>query len=75
MRLLMYAAAGLPTVWTDLEEVRRMRFDNVVLVGDDPRSLVEGVSRARAYPPGRPPQGEAYDLPDLVARYESVLRG
>ena len=47
MRLLMYAAAGLPTVCTDLEEVRRMQFSNVLLVEDDPLSIAEGIRRAR----------------------------
>jgi glycosyltransferase involved in cell wall biosynthesis len=75
MRLLMYAAAGLPTVCTNLEEVRRMQFPNVVLVEDDARSLAEGVKRALQLPRERPPQIKSYDLRDLVAKYEAVLRG
>jgi glycosyltransferase involved in cell wall biosynthesis len=75
MRLLMYAAAGLPTVCTDLEEVRRMRFGNVVLVQDDAPSLAGGLEAAMSLPRARPPEVRAYDLPGLVARYEAVLRG
>ncbi len=75
MRLLMYAAAGLPTVCTDLEEVRRMHFPNVVLVDDNAQSLGEGIRQALGLPRGRPPQIEDYDLQRLVARYEAVLQG
>jgi glycosyltransferase involved in cell wall biosynthesis len=75
MRLLMYAAAGLPTVCTNLEEVRRMHFPNVVLVEDDAPSLIEGVERALQLPRARPPQIEMYDLRNLVEQYEAVLRG
>jgi glycosyltransferase involved in cell wall biosynthesis len=75
MRLLMYAAAGLPTVCTNLEEVRRMRFPNVVLVEDDAQSLGEGIERALQLPRVRPPQIEMYDLRNLVEQYEEVLQG
>lgn len=75
MRLFMYAAAGLPTVCTELEEVRRMQFPNVVLVDDDPQSLAEGIRLALTLPRGRPPQIREYNLPHLVAQYEAVLRG
>jgi glycosyltransferase involved in cell wall biosynthesis len=75
MRLLLYTAAGLPTVCTDLEEVRRMNFPNVVLVRDDPESLADGIRRARGQPRARPAGIAEYDLPRLVDRYEQVLRG
>ncbi len=75
MRLLMYAAAGLPTVCTKLEEVRRMQFPNVVLVEDNARSLAEGVEQALQLPRVRPPQIEMYDLRNLVEQYEAVLQG
>jgi glycosyltransferase involved in cell wall biosynthesis len=73
MRLLLYAAAGLPTVCTDLEEVRRMGFPNVVLVKDDPESLAEGIRRVRRLPRSRPAQIAAYDLRRLAKEYEKVL--
>jgi len=75
MRLLMYAAAGLPTVCTNLEEVRRMKFPNVVLVEDDAESLIVGVKRALQLPRIRPPQIEMYDLRYLVEQYEAILQG
>ena len=75
MRLLMYAAAGLPTVCTNLEEVRRMQFSNVVLAEDDPRSLAEAIQSALELPRLRPPQIKSYDLPRLVEQYEAVLHG
>lgn len=75
MRLLLYAAAGLPTVCTDLEEVRRMGFSNVVLVGDNPDSMAEGIRQARQLPRSRPAQIAAYDLRRLAGEYEQVLYG
>ena len=75
MRLLMYAAAGIPTVCTDLDEVRRMQFPNVVLVDDSAQSLAEGIRRALELPRIRPPQIEEYDIRRLVAQYEVVLSG
>lgn len=75
MRLLQYSAAGLPVVCTDLEEVRRMDFPNIILTQDDPRSLAEGIARALTMPRRIPPQVEDYDIHRLTARYEAVLRG
>jgi glycosyltransferase involved in cell wall biosynthesis len=73
MRLLTYAAAGVPTVCTDLEEVRRMAFPNVVLVNDDSQSLAAGIEQALRLPRVRPPQIEMYDLERLTRQYEAVI--
>lgn len=75
MRLLMYAAAGVPTVCTELEEVKRMAFSNVVLVQDNLESFVEGIRQALQQPRARPSQIEAYDMPQLVTKLEAVLDG
>lgn len=75
IKLLEYSAFGLPVVCTDLEEVRRMDFPNVILTQDDPRSLAEGIARALTMPRRIPPQMEDYDIHRLTARYEAVLRG
>lgn len=75
MRLLLYAAAGIPAVCTNLEEVRRMALPNVVLIPDTPGALAEGIRTALERPRGRPPQIESYDLPQLVNHYEAVLGG
>jgi glycosyltransferase involved in cell wall biosynthesis len=73
VRLLMYAAGGLPTVCTDLEGVRQMRFPNVVLAQDNAQSLADGIERALRLPKGRPPQIAQYDLAHLARQYEAVL--
>jgi glycosyltransferase involved in cell wall biosynthesis len=73
MRLLAYAAAGIPTVCTDLEEVRRMGFPNVLLVEDHSAAFAEGVRLALQLPRGRPPQIDAYDIKRLAAAYERIL--
>jgi glycosyltransferase involved in cell wall biosynthesis len=75
MRLLQYAAAGLPTVCTDLREARRMAFDNVVLVADGVEAAADGLRRALHLPRQRPPQIADYDLPLLTARLETILHG
>jgi glycosyltransferase involved in cell wall biosynthesis len=75
MRLLMYAAAGLPIVCTDLEEVRRMEFPNVIRVAGDPQSFAEGILRAHQMPRSIPAQIIKYDLHRLAAHYEHVLKG
>ncbi len=75
MRILMYTAAGIPVVCTDLEEVRRMQFPNVVLVADNAPALADGIRAALQLPRGRPHEIEAYDLDRLVTRYEAVIQG
>ncbi|WP_129672188.1 glycosyltransferase [Candidatus Chloroploca sp. Khr17] len=75
MRLLMYSAAGIPVVCTDLEEVRRMNFPNVVLVEEDAASLIDGIKLALMLPRQRTREIEAYDLHKLAMKYEMVLQG
>jgi len=75
MRLLAYAAAGVPAVCTDLSEARRLAFSNVILIQDDVRSLVEGILHALQLPHGQPPQIAEYDIRRLAPQYESVLAG
>lgn len=75
MCLMMYAAAGIPTVCTDLQEVRRMGLPNVVLVEDEAQALALGIARALDLPRARPSHMGTYDLPQLLKRYESVLEG
>jgi hypothetical protein len=73
MRLIAYAAAGLPTVCTDLVEVRRLQFPNVGLVEDSAQALVAGIERALLLPRARPPQIADYDIKRLVKQYETAL--
>ena len=73
MRLLMYTAAGVPTVCTDLTSVREMRLPNTVLVADNSQALVEGILTALQLPRQRPAEIETYNLPCLVKKYEAVL--
>lgn len=73
MRLLMYTAAGLPTVCTDLEEVKRMGFPNVVIVKDDAENFVRGIRKAIKLPRSRPDQINNYDIQTLVTKYENVM--
>ncbi|MEP7287862.1 MAG: glycosyltransferase [Chloroflexota bacterium] len=75
MRLLMYLAAGVPSVCTDLESVRRCGFPNVVLIDDNKDALEKGILTALHLPKGRPLQINAFDLPRLIEQYERVLAG
>lgn len=73
MRLLAYSAAGLPVVCTDLVEVRRMDFQNVVLVKDNAVALAEGINRALKLERQVPAQIQAYDVPYLAKKFEDVI--
>ncbi len=75
MRLLQYAAAGLPTVCPDLTEVRKLGFPNVLLVEEEDQAFAEGLLGAAQMPIARPRRISEYDLPALVDKYEAVLRG
>lgn len=74
MRLFAYAAAGIPTVCTDLDSVRDLGWDNVILVKDSPEALAEGIKHALQLPRRQPCGIKNYDLPYLVRRYEQVLQ-
>lgn len=77
MRLLAYAAAGLPIVCTDLIAVRQMGFPNVLLLENTAVAFAEGIrkiiSATSQYTFSK--QVEEYDLSRLVQRYEAVLVG
>jgi glycosyltransferase involved in cell wall biosynthesis len=73
MRLLAYTAAGVPTVCTALEEVRRSNFPNVILVDESARALADGIRQAQQQPRLHVPQIAEFDTKRLVAAYEAVL--
>jgi glycosyltransferase involved in cell wall biosynthesis len=75
MRLLEYSALGKPVVCTDLNEVRRMNFENVLLVEDNAEALADGITRALTTTPVVPAALQGYDLARLTAQLESILRG
>jgi glycosyltransferase involved in cell wall biosynthesis len=75
IKIFEYSAAGLPVVSTDLEEVRRMAFPNVILVEDNPESLAQGICQALHRSKAVPPQIEQYDIHYLARRYEEILTG
>jgi len=75
LRLFAYAAAGLPTVCTDLLEVRRLQFPTVILVDDTPQALADGIRSALCLPRARPSQIERFDIKRLAKQYEAVLMG
>jgi len=75
VKLLEYTAAGKPVVSTDLEEVKRMDFSNVILVKDNPESLAEGIEKVidSDFKFKIPKKIEEYDIKRLAKRYEDVL--
>ena len=73
MRLLVYTAAGIPVVCTDLEEVHRMQLPNVVLVTEDSAALAEGIRKALTLPRQRPQEIYEYEVGHLVEAYENIL--
>ena len=75
IRLLAYAAAGVPAVCSDLKEVRRMNLPNTLVVDDSPTHFVAGIQRALMLPRKALQQIQSYDLNELVPRYERILLG
>ncbi|MDA8216667.1 MAG: glycosyltransferase [Dehalococcoidales bacterium] len=75
IKLLEYSAAGKVVVSTDLTEVRRMGFPNVVFADTTPAALAEGIREALQRPFQAPASLSGYDGEKLVARYESLLQG
>lgn len=73
MRLLSYSAAGIPVVCTNLEEVKRMGFSNVILVNDNVEALIEGISIALRKEKQVPPQLINYDNKYLVNKLQNIL--
>lgn len=75
MRLLLYAAVGVPAVCTELAEVRALGFSNVVLASPTPEAFAAAVLRALDLPRGRPAGIERFDVPVVAADVEAALAG
>lgn len=75
IKLLEYTAAGNVVVSTNLEEVRRMGFPNVLLVEENASALAEGIQKGLNMPFTGPENLKDYDINNLVSRYEEVLVG
>jgi glycosyltransferase involved in cell wall biosynthesis len=73
MRLLHYSAVGAKVVCTGLEEVKRMKFENVLLTSNDKTDFAAKVVEALELPPQVPQNLPHYDLSTLTQRYEAVL--
>lgn len=73
MKLLDYTAAGKPVVATELEEIRRMNFSNVIIVRDDVASLAEGIRKALGAEVKISKDIEKYDINKLAKKYERVI--
>lgn len=73
IRLLEYSAVGCPVVCTNLQSVRRMGLDNVVLVEDGAEALAEGIIEACSMPRRVPRQMERYDITLLADQYEALI--
>jgi glycosyltransferase involved in cell wall biosynthesis len=76
IKLLEYTAARKIVVSTDLEEIHRMDFRNVVLTNSNVDSLVDGLRRALIMSAPREETGkiDRYDIRLLVKQYESILQ-
>jgi len=75
MRLIQFAALGLPTVCTALEEVCQMAFPNVIPVNPEPQEFAQGILKALQMPRQKPPQINQYDVHLLTHQYESIIQG
>ena len=77
MRLLHYTAVGSIVVSTDLEEVRRLTFPNVLISeSDDEEAFAGTVISALKRNPGSPPAQIAdYDARRIAENYHSLIMG
>lgn len=75
MRLIAHSAAGSQVICTDLEEVRRMGFENVTIVDNTPTAIAAAVRNVLGCPRRVPSRIEDYDLSRLAAQYTSILTG
>jgi glycosyltransferase involved in cell wall biosynthesis len=75
MRLVAYSALGLPTVATDVEEIKRLQFPNVVLVQPTPSIIAGGIRRAAQMERQQPSNIADYDVEYLAKRLEAVIVG
>ena len=75
IKLLEYTAAGKPVVATELEEIKRMNFSNVILVKDSVVSLADGIRRALESRIKIPRGIAKYDIDRLARKYERVILG
>ena len=75
MRLIAYSALGLPTVATNIEEIKRLDFPNVVTVEPNGGSIANGIREAAQMRRQRPSTIKDFDVEYLAQRYEEVLSG
>lgn len=73
IKVLEYTAADKSVVCTDLEEIKRMEFSNVILVKDNSESLAEGIEKAINTKVKIPEKIKDYDINKLAMEYERVL--
>ncbi len=72
IKLFEYTAAKVPVVSTNLEEVKRLNFDNVILVNDNAADLAEGIKKALDWKP-KFPDIEKYEWKNLAESYSKII--
>lgn len=72
IKLFEYTAAKVPVVSTNLEEVKRLNFDNVMLINDNPTDLTIGIKKALDWNP-KFPDIEKYEWKNLAKKYTELI--
>lgn len=75
IKLIEHSAAGKMVVSTNLTEVERMGFPNVVLAQQNPLSIAEGISIALRREYIAPKNLNDYDIRSAVDSFEKLLHG
>ncbi|MCX6021619.1 MAG: glycosyltransferase [Chloroflexi bacterium] len=76
IKMLDFSAANKRFVATDLEEIQRVGFPNVVLADDTPHGIAVGIQEALANPwTGDNDFLLDYDTPNVIRRVETILSG
>ncbi len=74
IKLFEYTAAKVPVVSTNMEEVKRLNFDNVILINDNATDLAIGIKKALDWKP-KFPDIEKYEWKNLAKGYSEVIEG
>jgi glycosyltransferase involved in cell wall biosynthesis len=72
IKLFEYTAAKVPVVSTNLEEIKRLNFSNVILVNDNATDLVDGIKKALEWKP-KFPDIEKYEWKNLAKKYAKLI--
>ncbi|MGQ0563104.1 MAG: glycosyltransferase family 4 protein [Gemmatimonadota bacterium] len=73
IKVLEYSAAGKPVVATPLDELKRLRFPNLVFADPDPEAFAAAIREALERPSPAVPDLEPFDIDKLSVKLSEIL--